>query len=63
MKTITVQLPEEETKLFKLLLKKLNGKIVSQSRTPNKETIEAMRELKDGKGVKFRSVEELFKSV
>ncbi len=63
MKTITVQLPDEETKLFKQLLKKFNAKIISQSSKPNRETIEAMEELKAGKGVKFESVDELFKSV
>lgn len=63
MKTLTIELPEEETKLFKQLLKKLNGRIVSQTKTPNKETIEAMNELKEGKGVKFSSVSDLFKSV
>ena len=63
MKTITVQLPDEETKLFKQLLKKFNAKIISQSSKPNRETIKAMEELKAGKGVKFESVDELFKSV
>lgn len=63
MKTITVQIPDEETKLFKLLLKKFNAKIISQSSKPNNDTIEAMQELKAGKGVKFSSVDELFKSV
>lgn len=63
MKTLTIELPEEETKLFKQLLKKLNGRIISQTKTPNKETIEAMNELKEGKGVKFSSVSDLFKSV
>lgn len=63
MKTLTIELPEGEEKLFKQLLKKLNGKIVSQNRTPNKDTVDAMNELKQGKGVKFSSVSELFKSV
>ncbi|KGE14431.1 hypothetical protein DI53_1858 [Sphingobacterium deserti] len=63
MKTLTIELPEEETKLFKQLLKKLNGRIISQNDTPNKETVNAMEELKQGKGVKFSSVSELFKSV
>jgi len=63
MQTLTIELPEEETKLFKQLLKKLNGRIISETTSPNKETIEAMKELKQGKGVKFSSVSELFKSV
>ncbi len=63
MKTLIIELPEEETKLFKQLLKKLNGRIVSQNPFPNKKTIDAMNELKQGQGVKFSSVSELFKSV
>lgn len=63
MKTLIIELPEEETKLFKQLLKKLNGRIVSHNPVPNKKTFDAMNELKQGKGVKFSSVSELFKSV
>jgi len=63
MKTFIIELPEEETKLFKQLLKKLNGRIVSKGSSPNKETIDAMNELKQGKGVKFSSVADLFKGV
>ena len=63
MKTFIIELPEEETKLFKQLLKKLNGRIVSKVTSRNKETIDAMNELKQGKGVKFSSVADLFKSV
>lgn len=39
-KIFTIELPEKETKLFKQLLKKLNGKIVSQSSKPSHETLE-----------------------
>ena len=63
MKTLIIELPEEETKLFKQLLKKLNGRIVSKDKIPNKKTIAAMKELKNGKGTKFSSVVELFRSV
>ena len=63
MKTFIIELPEEETKLFKQLLKKLNGRIVLKGTSPNKETIDAMNELKQSKGVKFSSVADLFKSV
>lgn len=56
-------MPEKETKLFKQLLKKLNGKIVSQSSITSKETLEAMKELQEGKGVSFSSVSKLFKSI
>jgi DNA-damage-inducible protein J len=31
--------------------------------TPNRETVKAMKELKDGKGVKFDSKEELLKDL
>jgi antitoxin component of RelBE/YafQ-DinJ toxin-antitoxin module len=31
--------------------------------TPNREAIKAMKELKDGKGVKFNSKEELLKDL
>lgn len=63
VKTLTIELAEEEMELFKQLLKKLDGRIISQGIIPNKETVEAMKELKEGKGVKFNSVSELFKSV
>lgn len=53
-------MPEKGTKLFKQLLKKLNGKIVSQSSITSKETLEAMKELQEGKGVSFSSVSKLF---
>ncbi len=62
-KIFTIELPEKKTKLFKQLLKKLNGKIVSQSSKPSHETLEAMKELQEGKGVSFSSVSELFKSM
>lgn len=63
MTTITVELPEEETKLFKEFLKKLNGKVISVNKTPNKETIKAMNELKAGKGISVKNVDELLKLV
>ena len=63
MRTITVQIPEDETKLFKELTKKLNWKVVSTSNIPNKETIEAIEEVKAGKGIKFKDVDELFAAI
>lgn len=62
-KIFTIELPEKKTKLFKQLLKKLNGKIVSQSNKPSHKTLEAMKEFQEGKGVSFSSVSELFKSM
>ena len=63
MITITVELPEEETSFFKEFLSKIHGKIISEDRVPNKETVRAMKEIKKGKGVKFNSVDELFESI
>lgn len=63
MRTLTVQIPEEETKLFIQFLKKFRAKIISEHTAPNKETIKAMKELKEGKGVRFKSVDELFQSI
>lgn len=63
MITLTIELPEEETSFFKEFLSKIHGKIISEDRVPNEETIKAMKELKEGKGLKFNSVDELFKSI
>ncbi|WP_254562302.1 hypothetical protein [Dyadobacter diqingensis] len=63
MITLTIELPEEETSFFKEFLSKIHGKIISEDRVPNAETIKAMKELKKGKGVKFNSVDELFESI
>jgi antitoxin component of RelBE/YafQ-DinJ toxin-antitoxin module len=63
MVTLTIELPEEETTFFKEFLSKIHGKVISEDRLPNKETVKAMKELKEGKGVKFNSVDELFKSI
>ena len=41
VKTLTIELAEEEMELFKQLLKKLDGRIISQGIIPNKETVEA----------------------
>ncbi|MDR0792394.1 MAG: hypothetical protein LBE82_03735 [Chitinophagaceae bacterium] len=45
------------------LKSKTVGTKVKEIKTPNKNTIEAMEELKQGKGVRFKTVEELFKSI
>lgn len=56
MNTITVELPDEEIKLFKLLLKKFNARIISQSSQSNiespqleKRINESRKEKKEGK--------------
>lgn len=63
MTTLTVQVPEEEIQLFKGFLKKLNGKVISVDKAPNKETIKAMTELKTGKGNKVKNIDELLKLI
>lgn len=63
MITLTIELPEEKTSILKEFLSKINGKIISEDRVPNKETIKAMKELKNGKGVRVGSVDELFESI
>lgn len=63
MITLTVELPEEETSFFKEFVGKIHGKIISEDRVPNKETIKAMKELKSGKGIKVGSVDELLKLI
>lgn len=66
MKTLEIKVPDEKTPLVTALLKEL-GVIVKvkteKAKTPNKETIAAMKELKQGKGKRFDSVEALFDSV
>ena len=65
MQTLEIKVPESKTRLVKGLLKELGVtiKVKKEKNTPNSETLEAMNELKAGKGRKFSSVEELFKSI
>lgn len=63
MITPTIKLPEEETSFFKEFLSKIHGKVISENWVPNEDTIEAMKEPKEGKGVKFKSVDELFQGI
>ena len=65
MQTLEIKVPENKTRLVKEFLKELgvSVKIKKESNTPNADTIAAMDELKAGKGKKFKSVEELFKSI
>lgn len=50
METLTIQIPEEELKLFKELIKKFNAKLVPTQiiaeAKPNRDTIAAMNEIK-----------------
>jgi len=43
MTTITIQIPQEETKLFKAILKKFNAKVI------NEETDEFVQKIKKAK--------------
>ncbi len=63
MITPTIELPEEETSFFKEFLSKVHGKVISEDSAPNEDTIQAMKELKEGKGLKFKSVDELFQGI
>ncbi len=48
MITLTIELPEEETSFFKEFLSKIHGRIISEDKIPNEETIKAMKDLKGG---------------
>lgn len=65
MQTLEITVPDDKTRLVKNLLKELGVtiKVKKEGKTPNVETIAAMNELKTGKGKKFKSVDELFKSI
>lgn len=65
MQTLEINVPDNKTRLVKEFLKELGVtvKVKKASNTPNAETRAAMDELKAGKGKKFKSVEDLFKSV
>jgi hypothetical protein len=64
MQTLEIQVPDNKTRLVKKLLKELGATVkVKRNKMPNSDTIAAMNELKAGKGKKFASVDELFKSI
>ncbi|MET3981468.1 antitoxin component of RelBE/YafQ-DinJ toxin-antitoxin module [Mucilaginibacter sp. UYP25] len=65
MQTIEIQVPDDKTQQVKQFLKELNitVKVKKQSTTPNADTIDAINELKAGKGKKFNNVAELFNSI
>ena len=65
MQTLEIQVPDNKTRLVKDFLKELGVTIKVKKRVniPNAETTAAMDELKAGKGKKFDSVDELFKSI
>lgn len=63
--TYQIDIPDEKAKDVLAVLKALNVKVksVKPSKIPNAATIEAMKELKAGKGKKFKSVQSLFESI
>jgi antitoxin component of RelBE/YafQ-DinJ toxin-antitoxin module len=65
MQTLEIIVPDNKTRLVKDILEELGVtiKVKKENKTPNAETIAAMDELKAGKGKKFKSVDELFKSI
>jgi len=65
MQTLEIKVPENKARLVKNFLKELgvSVKVKKENNTPNADTIAAMNELKAGKGKKFKSVDDLFKSV
>jgi len=66
MKTLEINVPDEKTPFIKTLLKELGVAVKVKkepTKTPNKETIAAMKELKEGKGKRFESVDTLFDSI
>lgn len=64
MQTLEINVPEKKVSLIKPLLKELGVTVkVKKEKEPNEETIAAMKELKEGKGKDFDSVEELFNSI
>lgn len=65
METLIINIPNNKARLVKELLTELGVSIrlKKESTLPNADTIAAMKELKAGKGKKFKSVEALFKSI
>jgi hypothetical protein len=63
MTTLTIQVNSEKSKrAFEALADALGSKIIEISpSTPNKTTINAINELKDGKGTKYESVDDMVK--
>lgn len=65
METLIINIPNNKARLVKELLTELGVSIrlKKEGTLPNADTIAAMKELKAGKGKKFKSVEALFKSI
>jgi antitoxin component of RelBE/YafQ-DinJ toxin-antitoxin module len=65
MQVLEIKVPDNKTRFVKEFLKELGVtiKVKKEDDSPNAETIAAMEELKAGKGIKFKSVEDLFNSI
>lgn len=65
METLEIQVPDGKTRLVKEFLKELGVtiKVKPKKKVANSDTLSAMKELPEGKGVKFKSVEHLFNTI
>lgn len=65
MQILEIKVPDSKSRLVKEFLKELGVtiKVKKEDESPNAETIAAMKELKAGKGTKFKCVEDLFNSI
>jgi hypothetical protein len=53
METLTIEIPDKETKIVKEILKKFNVKIIKTegTETPNALTIKTIKDAQNGKGI------------
>ena len=65
MQILEIKVPDNKTRVVKEFLKEMGItiKIKKENKIPNADTILVMEELKEGKGIKFKSVDALFRSV
>ncbi|TCD27149.1 hypothetical protein EZ456_11570 [Pedobacter psychrodurus] len=72
MESFVIHIPNKKANLVKQLLKELgvtinaiegNVEDCNKNHIPNKETLKAIKEVKEGKGIKFASVNDLFASI
>ena len=65
MQTLEIKVPDSKIRLVKEFLKELGVtiKVKQEKNSPNSDTVSAMKELRAGKGIKFKSAEALFDSI
>ena len=65
MQILEIKVPDSKTRAVKEFLTEMGiaVKVKKENKTPNAETVAAMEELRDGKGKKFKNVEDLFNSI